>query len=234
MADDLKPELKLSQQLVMTPQLQLAIKLLGTPTRDLPALIEPQVAAYGAALAPLRPGEPDPLIEAMAETYADDGVDAWAPRDDSPFPRATPHAPTGGLYVPIAIELGDPAPAIDTRADVWIFGQPPQARANGRAFPRYRLVDASAREAAWLLRALFQRARTYERVVAAVLALRPALATGGPFAPVSKRDVGEAVGMHESTIGRVFAAVRFATADAVFGFAGDKAGRAFRAELIPA
>ena len=51
--EDTKPDTpnRLSQQLVMTPQLQLAIRLLATPARELPAIIAEWRAAHPGARA---------------------------------------------------------------------------------------------------------------------------------------------------------------------------------------
>jgi sigma-54-like protein len=208
MADDHD---KLSKQLVMTPQLQMAIKLLGTPTKELGSIIDPVVASYGAGLVPLRPDERDPMIDIMAAAYAEEDQEPWEPRDESPF------APkTDGVYVPIAL-----GPNIDDHADVWIFGDPPVARANGRAFPRFRVTEGAAHDAKWLVRALWQRAKTYERIVGAVLAMRPELAHGGGFEQLYKRDLAEALEMHESTISRTLLACRIRNAKGIWGFVSD-------------
>jgi len=190
MADEVKKQLDLAKQLVMTPQLQLAIKLLATRSRELPDVIAPWLAEHAAALAPLAEGEPDPA--------ADGDEEPLALLDRSPF------------------DAGDDA-------DVWVLGEPPRAHANGRAFPRYRVVGDS-RDAAWLVRALRQRARTYLRVVQAAVDLRPALAGPDPAAaePFGARELAKALELHESTIQRVAAACRFRTLHGVYAFATKK------------
>jgi DNA-directed RNA polymerase specialized sigma54-like protein len=58
------------------------------------------------------------------------------------------------------------------------------------------------------------RAKTMEKVVAALLTLRPQMAISvepAQLAPVGIREVAEAVGMHESTIKRVVGGVRYQT-----------------------
>jgi hypothetical protein len=205
--DPAAPPLELSQQLVMTPQLQMAIRLLATPTRELPALIAEWQETHPGTIAPLGPGEVDPYDERERELAAEEEFEPFFYCEDEPLPQ-----------------LG---------ADVWVFGNPPRARANGRALPRFKAVfdDAAmtrsavdARQASWLVRALRQRARTYERIVAAVVGLRPRLAIApdpSEIEPVAVRDVAEAVGMHESTIGRVAAACRFQTLHGVMRFDGE-------------
>ena len=210
MPDD--PPLKLSQQLVMTPQLQLAIRLLSTPTHELAAVLVSWHDAHPGVLVELSPGEPDPYDDEDRRMTEDDGG-TWTPlREHSPFAAAAPPAPTsGGPFVPVFATAPMPAPS---RADVWVSGDPPRAKANGRAFPRYRIATDDkdeAREARWLLRALRQRARTYAKVVQGVVDLRRA----GDADP-TRRAVAEAIGMHESTIERVIAACRFETAGGMF------------------
>lgn len=182
MADEVKDQLKLSQQLVMTPQLQLAIKLLSMASKELP------VEAWKTeipGLDELPVGERDPLDVEEEAREPDPEFPPWFPATESPLP-------------PLA-EI----------PDVWVFGNPPQARANRHAYPR---LSGSTAEAKWLLRSLRQRARTYERIVQAVVDRRPLL--GVTLEPdkveaVAIRQIAEAVAMHESTIERVARAVRF-------------------------
>ncbi len=202
LGEDTKPDTPL--QLVMTPQLQTAIRLLATPARALPALIAEWQASHPGSIAELEVGEPDPYDERERELAAEEQVEPFFYHDDEPFPQ-----------------LG---------ADVWVFGNPPEARANGRGLPRLKAVfddaaltrsAADVRQASWLVRGLRQRARTYEHVVAAVLRVRPQLATAPDPAevePVTVELVAEAVGMHESTIRRVAAACRFQTLHGVMRF----------------
>jgi DNA-directed RNA polymerase specialized sigma54-like protein len=194
-------------ELVMTPQLQLAIRLLGTATRELPALIADWQQAHPGAVEALAPGEADPYDERELEVAAEEEVAPWFYFEEEPFP------PLG--------------------ADVWVFGNPPEVRANGRGLPRIRAVfddvsmtrsAADVRQASWLVRGLRQRARTYEQVVAAVIGLRPELATApdpSQIEPVSSDAVADAVGMHESTIRRIVMACRFQTVHGVMRFSGD-------------
>ncbi len=180
MADDdgIKNQLKLSQQLVMTPQLQMAIKILATPSRELPVA---QWIADTPGLVHLPVDERDPLDVEEEANAADPEQDLppWFPATESPLP--------------VLAEI----------PDVWVFGNPPQARANRAGYPR---LKGETTEAKWLLRALRQRARTYEKIVQAIVDLRPLLGvTLDPqlVDPVPVRAVADAVGMHESTITRV-------------------------------
>jgi len=213
--DDTKPDTphKLSQQLVMTPQLQLAIRLLGTPTRALPALIAEWQESQPGTIAELEPGEADPYDERERELASEEGFEPFFYSEEEPLPQ-----------------LG---------ADVWVFGNPPQARANGRALPRLKAVfddvamtrsAVDIRQASWLIRGLRQRARTYEKVVATVLRLRPQLAIApepSEVEPVSISAVAEGVEMHESTIRRVASVCRFQTLHGVMRFTVDGARLGF-------
>ncbi|MEO8705612.1 MAG: hypothetical protein ABI867_36615 [Kofleriaceae bacterium] len=192
-------DLKLSQQLVMTPQLQLAIKLLGTPTTELAALLAAWCADHPGTLTERDPDEPNPV------ELEDEEGPLWTALAEPPEPRFT----------------GTP--------DVWIFGNPPQVRANAAAVPRLVAVadDPGAR---WILRAVRQRAKTYETVVRAVVAMRPQLATSlapNTLEPVAIRAVAEAIGMHESTVSRVGSAVRFHNLHGVIAFAPRRSKLAF-------
>ena len=80
------------------------------------------------------------------------------------------------------------------------------------------------RDASWLLRALRQRARTYEKVVGAIAELRPRLAIADKIDAVPVREIAEKIGMHESTITRVASAVRWQNRLGVFGLAAGKRG----------
>lgn len=204
--DATKPDTphKLTQQLVMTPQLQQAVRLLSTPTAELHGVIAEWQAAHPGAVAELALGEPDPDDEREREEAAADGATPFFYYEEEPLPQ-----------------LG---------ADVWVFGNPPQARANGRALPRLRAVfdDAAmtrsaldVREASWFVRSLRMRARSYETIVAAVLKIRPQLAIApepSEVEPVSIDAVAEAVGMHESTVRRIAGVCRFQTLHGIMRF----------------
>jgi DNA-directed RNA polymerase specialized sigma54-like protein len=188
--DKLRPELKLSQMLVMTPQLQMAIKLLSTPSPELPALVDEwRVRNPGCAEEP--PGAPDPAEEREREDAPDEPP--FQLLDESPLPAAI--------------------------ADVWVFGDAPEVRANGRAFPRLVAIGDSA-EARWFVKALRRRAQTYEKVVRAVVTLRPEAVDGKLAKKIALRELAAAVEMHESTISRVVLACIFQTPHGVFGFTG--------------
>lgn len=172
----------IAQSLVMTAQLQLAIKLLSMSSNELPV---EDWKTQTPGLDELPAGERDPLDVAEEATEPDPDHPPWFPSTESPLPVLT--------EIP----------------DVWVFGNPPQARANRHAYPR---LQGTTKDALWLLRALRQRARTYEKVVQAVVDARPALGvTLDPttIQPVALRSIAEAVGMHESTIERVAQGLRF-------------------------
>jgi DNA-directed RNA polymerase specialized sigma54-like protein len=189
--DKLRPELKLSQMLVMTPQLQMAIKLLATPTAALPALVDEWRASHPGCVEELPIGARDPAEERERED---------AP-DEPPF------------------HLLDESPLPVVAADVWVFGDPPEVHANGRAFPRL-VATGDSTEARWFIKALRRRAQTYETVVRALVMLRPEAIDGKLAKKVATRELATAVGMHESTIGRVILACIFQTPHGVFSFTG--------------
>lgn len=218
--DDTKPETPLSlSQLAITPQLQLAIRVLGMPTSALPQLLASWHDEYPGTIAELAPGEVDPYDERERELAVEEGTAPWFYFDEEPLPQ-----------------LG---------ADVWIFGDPPAVRANGRAHPRMKVAfDDSAmtrsaidaRRASWLVRALRQRARTFEAVVAAVVARRPELATApdpSGLPPVGLREIAGAVGMHESSIRRVVSVCRFQTPHGVMRFVATSAAAGFARDATP-
>jgi len=190
MADDVKNQIKLGQQLAMTPQLQMAIRLLSTPSGDLHVMLDDLHGLEPAT------GHVDPLLQASDEeraVAAEEGTPVWA------------------------FELPRP-PGFTAGADVWIHGDPPIARACREALPHMRLAEHAspedAREAGWFIRALRQRAKTYERLVGALLAKRPNLATidkPEEFIPVPVRELADATGLHESTITRAAAGCRIET-----------------------
>ncbi len=199
---DLKTELKLSKQLVMTPQLQLAIRLLATPTAKLPVLVADWQREHPEALVPLGDGEPDPA----------DAGEPGDSDDDAPPPLR------------LLAEPPLPADPDGRVADVWVFGNPPEALANRAALLRLRVSTQVAIEhvtaARWFVRALRQRLQAYQKIVQAVVTLRPELATvplGTDVKPVKKRELADLVGMHESTIGRVASACVVQNRRAVFG-----------------
>jgi DNA-directed RNA polymerase specialized sigma54-like protein len=202
--------LKLSQQLVMTPQLQMAIRLLATPTTELFAMVATWRAEHPGAVDELAVGEIDPYDAVELESAADDERPPWLFVDEEPLP------PLGGPPI-----------------DAWVFGNPPQVRANPRAFPRLKIVsdDRDAkREAAWLVRSLRQRAKTYEAVVRAAVELRPAVAISlapDKLEPMTVRAIAEVVGMHESTITRVVSSCRFQTMHGAITFVHKRGKLAF-------
>lgn len=184
----------LSKQLVMTPQLQLAIRMLATPSGELATMI------YDYALVTLAPGEADP-----ADVAEEESSEIWRALDKSPFE--------------------------DDRGDVFVFGNPPQVRANRSAYPRMRVDPSTSvasdrkRDAAWVVRALRQRARTQERVVAAIVAQQPRLAIsidGSDLDPIRPRDLATAIGMHESTVARVTSVMTIRNLHGVLAFEGSK------------
>src|SRR5438552_1667030 len=71
---------------------------------------------HPGALADLAPGEVDPLDEQELELAAEAGQPPWYFNAETPLP------------------------ALELVPDVWVFGNPPQARANPGAVPRIKAV----------------------------------------------------------------------------------------------
>ena len=196
--------------LVMTPQLQMAIRMLAMTQEELFAMISDWRAKHPGAITDLEPGDPEPIGIEEQEDFDERGIPIWTFLAEPPLP------------------------ALALTPEVWVFGNPPQARANPSATPRIKAVfddaamsksAADVREASWLARAVRMRAKTMEKVVAALLTLRPQMAIAlepEKLEGVALREVAEAVGMHESTIQRVATAVRYQTIHGVVRLAESK------------
>ncbi len=204
MTNDLDDKSKPSQQLVMTPQLQLAIKMLSTPSAELAALI-----ASTQGLEPAELGDPDLLqvpSDEELELQVETGVTPWS------------------------FLLERPPELAASDADVWIFGNPPIARANRSAWPHVR---GATRDAAWVVRALRQRAKLFEQVVTAILQARPELAVArGPIKPVSVRAISEHLTIHEATMRRAVSACCIQNLHGAFRFDVTKRGVTTSANML--
>ncbi len=208
---------------------QLAQQLLSTPTADLLSVIDTWCAEHPGCVSPLGVRDTDPLDREELETAAREGRPAFLFIDDEPLPP--PHA------------------------DVWIYGDPVVVRANARAIPRLRVLTANAdapgvfpavfrdgshdqlgrhdhlRAAGWLVRALRDRARTYEAVVRAIVELRPLIATvhePRAVAPVPLAAVAARSKLDVDLVRRCAAALRFQTPVVVVAIALDHDRLAFR------
>jgi DNA-directed RNA polymerase specialized sigma54-like protein len=189
---------KLSERLQMTPQLQMAIRMLSMTQDELFRMVEDWRQAHPGAIRDLAPGDPEPITEEEQE-QVDQGLPVWGFLAEPPLPAASP------------------------RPDVWVFGNPPEARANPAATPRVIAIfddetisrsAADVREASWLARSLRQRAKTMEKVVAAILQKQPQAAIAlepDKLPPIPVLDLAEAIGFHESTVGRVAPNLRYQT-----------------------
>ena len=189
---------KLSKQLVMTPQLQMAIRMLAMSQDELFAMVEEWKTNHPGAIADMQPGDPEPINE-EEQDLVDAGQPIWTFLDEPPLPPANP------------------------RPDVWVFGNPPQARANPASVPRVKAVfddstisksAADVREASWLARSLRMRAKTMEKVVAAIVQLQPQAAIAlepDKLPAINIRDIAMAIEFHESTISRVSSSLRYQT-----------------------
>lgn len=168
---------------VMTPQLQLAIRMLSLSQAACSELLEAERARLGV-LRHLGDHEEDPLETAERATAEEEGRAPW---------------------LLSRVRLID---SQSTEPDVWVTGTPPVAAANGSG-PRFTVIDeadpAVNREATWLLMALRQRLRTFERVAAVAVAANHDYFAGATDEPtrLSIREVAQGAGLHESTIERV-------------------------------
>jgi DNA-directed RNA polymerase specialized sigma54-like protein len=186
-------------KLVMTPMLQMAIRMLQLDQDELFAMIAAWRAAHPGAIADLAPGEAEPVSEEEQTAFEEEGVPIWTYLDTPPLPEASP------------------------RADVWVFGNPPQVRANPGAVPRVRAVfdDATMsrsavdiNEAAWVARAVRQRAKSFERIVRALVALAPQLSVAlepDKLAGIDLAALAAQAGFHESTVSRIASVCRYQT-----------------------
>jgi DNA-directed RNA polymerase specialized sigma54-like protein len=186
-------------KLVMTPMLQMAIRMLQLNQDELFALVAAWRAAHPGAIVDLAPGDPEPVNEEEQTAHEEEGVPIWAYLDTPPLPAALP------------------------RPDVWVFGNPAQVRANPAAVPRVRAVfdDATmsrsavdVNEAAWVARALRQRAKSFERIVSAMVALVPQLGVAlepEKLPSIEIAALAAQAGFHESTVGRIVPVCRYQT-----------------------
>jgi DNA-directed RNA polymerase specialized sigma54-like protein len=203
-------DIKLAQHLVMTPQLQMAIRMLSMTQDELFAMVDDWRAAHPGAISNLEPGDPEPVGQEEQDDHDERGIPIWTFLAEPPLPEAKP------------------------RPDVWVFGNPPQARANPAATPRIKAVfddvamsrsAADIREASWIARSVRMRARSMEKLVAALVQLQPQLAIAiepDKLAALSIRDIAEAMGMHESTITRLCTSCRYQTIHGVVQVVANK------------
>lgn len=170
--------MKLGSQLVMTPQLQLAISLLSKPHAEVATLL----AQHAAGLRELGADETDPLDARELEDAREDERAPWLWQRLPMLERVE----------------GQP------EADVWLTGDPLVATANG-TLPRYATDASTTREVAWVLRAVRQRSRTFETIAAVLVAENEVfLRTGdGKAKQLRFSEAAQRVGMHASTIERV-------------------------------
>lgn len=187
-------ELKLSQQLVMTPQLQMAIRLLGLPLAglrdELPKLV--------AASPPLETRErearahgPFDLVEgaSLAEAFVwhEDGA-LRVEANEAPYPTFVIY----GHELPL--RLGERDPEEDFVGD--FFAKHPHTDEE-RAFARAGL---------WLFRAIEQRARSITKLVRAMAnGVAREVFTDPTLTPTARkvRDLADELAIHESTILRM-------------------------------
>ncbi len=164
---------------------QLVGELLATTTSDLLSVIDTWCAGNPGCVSPLGAQEIDPLDDEERDAAGRENRLAFMFIDEEPLPP--PHA------------------------DVWVYGDPVEVRANVRAVPRLKvLTDDPAspavfpdgtrerlgrndqlRAATWLVRGLRQRARTYEALVRGIVDLRPEIAVADEPKAVAALQVTE-------------------------------------------
>ncbi|CAN5903173.1 hypothetical protein BH11MYX3_BH11MYX3_09990 [soil metagenome] len=187
---------------------QLVGELLATSTSDLLSLIDTWCAEHPGCVSPLGAREVDPLDRDELEAASRENRPAFMFVDEEPLPP--PHA------------------------DIWVYGDPVVVRANPRATPRLRVLtddpdapvvfpDGSRdrlartdqlRAATWLVRGLRDRARTYERVVREIVALRPEIATihdPKAVSAVELADLANGCALDIETVRRSVSGLRFQT-----------------------
>ena len=191
--------MNIEDRLVMTPQLQMAIRMLSMTQEELFAMVADWREAHPGAIVDMEPGDPEPVGAEEQDDHDEYGTPIWTFLAEAPLPAATP------------------------RPDVWVFGNPPPARANPSAAPLIKAVfddammsksAADVREASWLARSVRQRARTIEKVVVALVELRPQLAIAlepDKLEPVALQAIADSIGFHESTVKRVAPVIRYQT-----------------------
>jgi hypothetical protein len=187
-------------------------ELLGTASSELLGVIDTWCADNPGCVSPLGSREIDPLDEQEREAAGREGRPAFMFLDEEPLPP--PHA------------------------DVWVYGDPVEVRANGRAIPRLKVLtnaptppstfaDGShaqlgrsdqLRAATWLVRALRDRARIYETLVRGIVALRPAIAVVREPKGVAPLQVAELVArtkLDSEVVRRSASVLRFQTPNVI-------------------
>lgn len=155
----------------MTKRLQLAVRLLSMSRAELTTHLRAEAEPLG--LRPLGDDEVDPLEVLEQQEAQQEGRAPWV------LQRAQPFAVT------------------DEVPDVWVVGA--SVFANGERWVCEREGDAG-REGLWLLGAVRQRFRTYEKVAACLCETWES-----PVKPTVE-SVAERLGLHVATVERVVAA----------------------------
>jgi DNA-directed RNA polymerase specialized sigma54-like protein len=188
--NDAPKPLKLAQQLVMTPQLQMAIRLLGMPLAqlrdDLPELVasNPPLEVRARSATPIGPFSAaidGPVVPELFVWREEQTMRVVA--NDGPYPTFSVY----GHDLPLMLD-----PSTDAESE------PLQGHTAEEV--------AFARNALWLCRALQQRARTYVKLgQALVTAFGPAVFVDATTEQprIKTRDIAERMGMHESTVTRM-------------------------------
>ena len=159
----------------MTKQLQLAVRLVSMSRAELTTYVRSEAERLG--LRPLADDEVDPLEVQDEQEAQKEGRAPWALQRRQPF----------------ALTAEEP--------DVWVEGVSVFANGSGDRWVCEREGEAG-REGLWLLRAVRQRHRTYEKVAAC-------LCEGNELTSPAKQtveSVAERIALHVATVERVIAA----------------------------
>jgi DNA-directed RNA polymerase specialized sigma54-like protein len=195
-------ELRQSQTLIMTPQLEQAIKMLQLSNLELADFIDGEI-------------QQNPLLERRERRLGENTKDD----DVSDGERASPTAVPGLAF--------DPPLAQPVVPDILMRTQPEGGwvvELNAETLPRvlvnqsyYDLVRQATRSktekdylterlhaANWLVKLLHQRATTILKVAAEIVRQQDAFFRHGvpSLRPLNLRDIADAIGLHESTVSR--------------------------------
>ena len=170
----------MKDQLVMTPQLQQAIRMLGMNLEEL--LLELDATR-----------KRNPLLSMQTRTT----------RPIGPFPPDLETIPE--VYVYLEGGAVNVEPNVNALPDIFIGNVLVDAEKEASFDQVPAEKKEQAREVYWLARAVQQRAKTYVKIIHAIVSLAPQWFRDEDNDPPKfiLRDIAEPVGMHESTIDRV-------------------------------
>jgi hypothetical protein len=187
-------ELRQSQALVMTPQLQQAIKMLQLSNLELTDFIDGEI-------------QQNPLLERCERAGGEiSEIKSLDPRPGLHFDPPVPQPvvpdilmraqPEGGWIVQLNTET---LPRVLVNNKYYM-----QVREAARSKAEKDYLTERLHAANWLVKSLHQRATTILKVAAEIVRQQDAFFRHGvpSLRPLILRDVADAIGMHESTISR--------------------------------